>query len=175
VASVVRYGVRWDPEEEAWVLPIRSLAGDVWGYQTKSAEQVLNHPPGCPKSRTLFGLDIAMESGLDDYIVLVESPLDVVYLDNLGYPAVASFGATVSNHQLRLLVSYFGAIVLALDNDGAGRAETKRVLASHWCRQLPFEVLNYSRTQAKDPGEMSEDTFERAMETAIFATHWEPV
>jgi DNA primase len=173
--SVERYGLRWDRGEEAWVLPIRSPDGAVWGFQTKSATRVLNHPPGCRKSKTLFGLDLAIESQFTEYIILVESPLDVVYLDELGWASVASFGAAVSDEQLRLTVSQFQCIVLALDNDRAGKDETKRILATHWARQRPFEVLNYDKVAGKDPGEMSEDEMTTAMETATMSVFWEGV
>jgi hypothetical protein len=166
--SVSRYGVRWDREDNAWVLPIRGPGGLVWGYQTKSSERVLNHPSGVRKSRTLFGLDILLEQPVEyrDYVLLVESPLDCVYLDGFGYPAVASFGCAVSDQQIRLLVRDFARTVLALDNDDAGRREITRLLKTNWPTRQPIEILNYGNVVGKDPGEMSEPEIETALETA---------
>jgi len=166
--SVDHYGVRWDQEASAWVLPIRGPTGDVWGFQTKSDDRVLNHPSGVRKSRTLFGLDVLIElpPAFRDYVILVESPLDVVYVDGWGYPAVSSFGCTVSDRQLRLLIQYFDRFILALDNDDAGRREMKRILKTDWAKRRPVEVLNYRRTTGKDPGEMDEAEFLKAVQTA---------
>jgi hypothetical protein len=166
--SVDRYGVRWDLDDKAWVLPIRGPYGDVWGYQTKSENRVLNHPSGVHKSRTLFGLDLLVEQppAFRDYVILVESPLDVVYVDGWGYPAVSSFGVVVSDRQLRLLTRFFDRFILALDNDDAGKREMRRLVKSNWAKQRPIEVLNYRRASGKDPGEMDEAQFVRAVETS---------
>jgi DNA primase len=179
-AAVTRYGVRWDEHDSAWVLPIRGPLGDLWGYQTKSPTRVLNHPPGVQKSTTLFGLDLLVEEKLywhlapapsDDYVVLVESPLDVIRLDGLGYPAVSSFGALVSDDQLRLILRYFTSMILALDNDETGRRETDRILAAGWHRRVSTEILSYAHTKAKDVGDMTDDEVETAIEQAHLAVY----
>jgi hypothetical protein len=166
--SVDRYGVRWDAEEPAWMLPIFGPSGHLWGYQTKSSDRVRNYPPGIKKSHTLFGLNLLAGSSS---VMLVESPLDVVYLDGLGYPAVASFGASVSDHQMRLLVAQASDIILALDNDQAGQAETHRLVAQKWHHRLGIEVFNYP-DKGKDPGELSLPQIEAGIANADLAAFW---
>lgn len=167
--SIKRFRVQWDYEESAWVLPICGPAGDVWGWQIKTVEYVRNRPPGIRKSRTLFGIDIPRR---DTSVVLVESPLDAVYLDGLGYPAMASFGAAVSDMQMRLVLERFDELTLALDNDKAGRSETERLLAEHWHHRLPIHVFNYRSITAKDPGECKPNQVHAAMSDATLAAFW---
>ena len=174
-AAATRHGLLWDTGESAWVLPIRAPDGALMGYQTKSPTRVLNHPPGMRKSRTLFGLDFLLEGRTPgrtgDYVILVESPLDVVRLDGMGYPAVSSFGAGVSDDQLRLLIRYFDSLLLGLDNDRAGQTETERILAEGWHRRMPTEILSYEHTKAKDVGEMTDDEIELAVENAHLSVY----
>jgi DNA primase len=65
----------------------------------------------------LFNLHRTKTSGT---VYLVESSFDAIRLDQIGFPAVATLGANVSNSQIRLLEKYFNNVVLIADNDDAG-------------------------------------------------------
>lgn len=69
-----------------------------------------------PKQQTLFGYDIPKTI----CPVVVESALTVVRLYDAGHHAVATFGASVSDIQTRLLTA-FPAVILSYDNDSAGQ------------------------------------------------------
>jgi DNA primase len=166
-----RYGVRFDPEDYAWILPIHSPAGALWGYQRKGPEFTRNFPPGIKKSKTLFGLTVD-KAPRHFGLLLVESPLDCVYLNGLNVPAVASYGAAVSDQQLRLLVEHADKVVLALDNDKTGIAATRRILAEKWHHRLPMTVFNYQHASGKDPGECSAEEVYEGVQTAILAAYW---
>jgi hypothetical protein len=147
------YQLRFDPEKKCQVIPIRSPEGQLWGWQRRwTGSIVRNWPAEIPKSQTLFGFHV-VES---DRVALVESPLDVVRLHQVGIPAVASFGAGVSNRQVELLARNFGVVVLALDNDPPGLETTNRL-----ARQLKLRTgvvrWDYSGTKAKDPGDYGSD------------------
>jgi DNA primase len=71
-----------------------------------------------PKRVTLFGWDQVQDS--KQPIVIVESVPTVLYLASLNIPAVATFGATVSKEQMKMLRSCQQGVVLAQDNDTAG-------------------------------------------------------
>jgi DNA primase len=71
-----------------------------------------------PKKTTLYGLDLAIQ--YDKPIVVVESVPTVLYLASLDIPAVATFGATVSQEQMKYLRRWQPGIILAQDNDQAG-------------------------------------------------------
>jgi DNA primase len=165
---VKRYGLRWDCEEAAWVIPILSPTGEKWGWQTKAVDGIRNHPPGIKKGLTLFGLDVLRAAKA----VLVESPLDAAYLDTLGVPAVAAFGAQVSDQQMKLLIERLDALVVALDNDKAGIRETRRLLEEKWHHRIPLSVFNYTGMEGKDPGELSPAEVRQGLDAAILASFW---
>jgi DNA primase len=167
--AVLRYQVRWSREDLGWVFPINSPEGDLWGWQIKAPTFVRNHPPGIRKSKTLFGLHVLRS---DVYVTLVESPLDAMYLDSLGYPAVASFGATVSDNQMRLIIERVDELILCLDNDDAGRAATKRLLDEKWHHRLPVQIFNYAELEGKDPGELTPGQIEAGMADSTIAAFW---
>lgn len=166
--SADRFAVRWDYENSAWVLPISGPGGALWGYQFKAADYVRNKPPGVKKSRTLFGLTSLQA----DRAILVESPLDAVYLDSLGYPSVASFGANVSDIQMRLLMERCDEIMLALDNDMAGIKETRRLLKMGWHHRISITVFHYVRGRDKDPGECTAMEVHAGVKHAVLAAFW---
>lgn len=172
--AVKRFGVRWDHEESGWILPIHGPSGDLWGWQIKTAEYVRNRPPGIRKSLTLFGVEIRHDSTC---VVLVESPLDAMYLDGLGYPAMATFGAAISDTQMRLVIERFDELILALDNDKAGRGETDRLIALRWHHRLPIRVFNYwdgktKDPKMKDPGECTPEQVHIGIKWAELAAFW---
>lgn len=168
--SADAFGLRWDLEDSAWVLPITGPGGEPWGYQLKSDEYVRNRPPGVKKSRTLFGLHVLV----GPTVILVESPLDACYLHSLGFPAVASFGANVSDIQMRLLMDRCDKIVLALDNDSAGIGEMRRLIDQHWHhRKISMAVFDYRRKSRKDPGECSALEVRIGVERATMAAWWQ--
>lgn len=147
------FQVRFDREQRCWVLPIRSPRGSLWGWQQKQQGRVYNWPKEVKKSDTLFGFHLA-ES---DRVALVESPLDVVRLHQAGVPAVASFGAAVSNRQVELLARNFGVVVLALDNDSAGLEATGR-LERQLKKRTGVVRWDYSNLgKGKDPGDYGSD------------------
>jgi hypothetical protein len=49
------YGVRWNPDDDAWIIPIMSPLGEMLGWQSKSDRFVRNYPKGIKKSNSLFG------------------------------------------------------------------------------------------------------------------------
>lgn len=162
--SCAAYGVLWEPKGNRWILPIRDYpSGELTGWQEKGRRVVRNRPTGVKKSHTLFGAH--MLTG--DTAVLVESPLDAVLLHSLGITgAVASYGALVSDAQMRIIKRRSKTLILALDNDAAGRA-ARDALYTRWRpRGIPILYFSYSGTSGKDPGEMQPDEIRRAVSTA---------
>jgi hypothetical protein len=149
-----RYGVRWDKEKKAIIVPILSPLGELRGWQAKKSGWVRNLPEGVQKHTTLFGIERAHAPTA----ILVESPLDVVRFhsvyEGLDYSCVSSFGANISKEQGRLLAK-FDIVVLALDNDEAGRAETKRIVKQDLI-DTRRRYWQYSDKDPKDIGEMTD-------------------
>ncbi len=143
--SADRFGIRW--RDRSFVLPVTDRRGRVLGFQSKSHGRYWV-TAGTPMKSTLFGLHHAT----DDRVVVVESPLDVVVLADLGFCAIATFGVPVTDAQCELLRS-FKRVVLALDNDDAGIRGTLRVIA----RMRRVEAVDYRAlsTYRKDIGELT--------------------
>lgn len=158
--AVATFGIRWDPKERSWVLPIRTPEGTLMGAQYRQKGVVLNRPDGMEKSVTLFGLPEMMHY---NRVTLVESPLDAVRLFGLGIPAVSSFGAWVSPQQVQLLARNFGTVVLAMDNDAAGRqamAHTAQQLRRRGTAAVPYRydgLRDGNGRKAKDVGDVELD------------------
>ncbi|MFC9505382.1 toprim domain-containing protein [Streptomyces sp. NPDC057002] len=149
------FGVLWSPTSKHWILPIRNpMTGELWGWQEKGKRFFRNYPQGIFKSRTLFG-DLTWRGTT---ALLLESPLDAVRAHALGIDgAFASFGAHVSEAQMRLLKDRCTTLVLALDNDTAGLASRDRLYARWRPRGLAMKFLSYSGISAKDLGDMSDE------------------
>lgn len=72
-----------------------------------------------PREETLFNYEAVYFS--DNPIVVAESVPTVLFLASLGIPAISTFGSNVSSGQIRLLRKCQQGLVLAPDNDSAGR------------------------------------------------------
>lgn len=152
--GAARYGLLWDAESGGFVLPIRDARGNLLGYQYKRGRFVRNRPRGIAKASTLFGAAV-FEGGT---AILVESPLDCARIWAAGYPgALASFGALVSDAQIDLLVALADRVVIALDDDEAGRLAAESVHARLRGR-VEVRFFRYPPREAKDPGDL--DDFE---------------
>lgn len=152
--ACAEFGVLWQPDKRHWILPIRDPAtGELWGWQEKGKRFFRNYPAGVPKSRTLFG-DLTWHGRV---ALLLESPLDAVRARSLGIQgAFASFGAHVSEAQMRLLKERCTTLVMGLDNDAAGRTSRDRLYARWRPRGLAMKFLDYRGIAAKDLGDMTD-------------------
>lgn len=160
--AVNKHGVRWDTKNEAWILPIRNpIDGSLWGWQEKGARGRFfkNQPAGVKKSKTVFGIEIL---NYTNELVVVESPLDAVRLTGLGYIAISTFGAIISEDQAKLMRNSV-KIVAAFDNDKAGHTanEQMRGFARKYGMELSY--FNYKGIDVKDVGDMTEEEIERGI------------
>lgn len=152
--ACAKYKVKWSEDLTSWITPIRNpddyrLLG--WQEKGQGNRYFKNRPTGLKKSSTLFGID-----QLDATMVVVESPLDVVRMASIGVTGgVATFGASVSEEQVKLM-RRAERLIIAMDNDDAGRKSSEVILKM--LRKLGMEAwfFNYSRTDAKDIGDMTE-------------------
>lgn len=165
-----RYGVRWDGDAKAWITPIVSSLGELKGWQAKKVGWVRNHPEGVQKSDTLFGI----ERFVAQTAVLVESPLDVVRLGSVfdRPQGLASFGAYVSDAQMNLLAAVASSVIIAMDNDDAGLASSKRLFKNLPNFRRGVRWFNYRGINAKDIGDMTADEIERGVLSSTVLPPW---
>lgn len=168
--ALERYSIRWDADREAWVLPIMSPLGELKGWQLKGSGWVRNYPKGVKSANSLFGFS-QMSSRT---AVLVESPLDVVRFAGVfsAPQAVATFGANVSDIQMRMLSMSVDRLVLAMDDDVAGWKSMKRLFSVLPTFRKGVWFFDYADSTAKDIGEMTSDEIELGVFRASLIPPW---
>jgi len=167
---VFRYGVRWNPDNKSWCIPIISPIGRLEGWQEKKSDWVRNYPIGVKKAQTLFGV----ERFKCRTAVLVESPLDIIRFASVyaNPQALASFGAWVSKEQMTLLTHVADSVIVAMDNDDPGIEACKRIYKSLPPPRKGIRWWDYSGTDAKDIGDMSDDEIVHGFENATVIPPW---
>lgn len=153
-SAVDAYGVRWDRERKCWVLPIRDQQGALMGAQFRQQGSFFNDPAGMARNAYIFGLSQMKDQ---DYVTVVESPLDAVRLYGLGIPAVSTLGAWVSDQQARLLARNFTRVYLAFDNDKAGQEANTRLFPQLRKMGVAPVMWYYANTTEKDVGDVVDD------------------
>lgn len=159
-AMAAWFEVRYDPERRCWAIPVHSPHGRLLGWQERQKGAVYNYPEGMVKSGALF----AIHRYDTDRLALVESPLDAVRLYQAGIPAVASYGAEVSDAQIELLARHCSEVYVAMDNpriDAAGKRATDKVL--RLLRKRTGAVPWHYEGRIKDIGECRTDDEIREM------------
>jgi DNA primase len=173
--AAAAYEVRWETAKSAWVTPIRdALTQEVMGLQIKGPDRYFrNLPGGVNKGSTLFGIEkLPAES-----VVLVESPLDVLRLYSLGYVGISTFGAAWSAEQMSLIIHNAESVIVAMDNDEAGRTQSLKMLGLNkkgfaGRRLIPFDYhirmkfFSYDGIDAKDVGDMTDEQIHQGISTA---------
>ena len=160
-----QFGILWDAKTSSWVLPLRDPeTNQLLGWQEKGTvnRTFYNRPIGLKKSTTLFGVQRLNGKTA----IVVESPLDCARLSSAGFEIpVAICGSSLSDQQVKLLRSV-DVIIAAFDNDAAGQKANKEMLA--WGKKYGFDLFffNYSQSNKKDPGEMTDEEITWAIENA---------
>ncbi len=128
VKTLRRWGFKYDPVSLSIVIPVLDLIGKKLVGVIRRAVPGSTLPakyffsPGFDKSKHLFGANFHPKNGIT---VLVEGPLDAIWLHQHGITtAVALMGVRCSATQQRLLASLGDTVILALDNNDAGRRGT---------------------------------------------------
>ena len=122
---------RWEcgiTGQDGLAFPVRDeLARSVgWAVRRKHGFPKYLYNPSLKKSRLLFGGHLINEAPL---MYVTEGPLDAMWLDQCGYPAVALLGAYLSKPQANLLQDLaVGEVVLCFDNDEAGQIGLEKAL-----------------------------------------------
>lgn len=163
--SANKYGILWDKENEAWILPIRDAESfTLMGWQEKGARGRFfrNQPVGVKKSKTMFGINVVSEN--EEWVV-VESPLDAVRLGALGYNGVATFGAILSEDQAKIM-RRASVIYAAFDNDEAGKKACEQMLGYARKYGIELKFFNYEGIDVKDIGDMIPSEVHRGLETS---------
>jgi hypothetical protein len=173
--SASTYGVLWDAVKRAWILPLREPHFmKLFGWQEKGTvdRTFFNRPSGLQKSKTLFGI----ENQDATTVIVVESPLDCLRIHAAGIPgAVAICGSSPSEEQIKL-IRYSSKVIAAFDNpslDKAGLKASREMLKWGRTYGLNLFYFNYSGSNKKDPGDMTNEEIRWGVDNAISALYGE--
>lgn len=149
-SSISKFNLGYSEKQDMVTIPIHSPEGMVIGFVGRSIEgKDFKNTPGLPKSKTLFNLHRVKAN---DKVYVVESSFDAIRLDQVGMPAVATLGATISKSQVELLEKYFNEIYLIADNDEAGKSMSKKMIDKLKSRVSIIQL----DTKYKDIGDMQD-------------------
>jgi DNA primase len=149
--SVNKFTLGYSEKQDMLTIPVHSPDGMVVGFVGRSVEgKEFKNTPGLPKSKLLFNLHRVKTA---DRVYIVESSFDVIRLDQVGLPAVATLGANVSNHQIDLLKKYFNNIIVVADNDDAGGNMKSKIIDKLGSRVNTIQLDN----KYKDIGDMPDE------------------
>ena len=148
--SVIKFDLGYSEKQGSVTIPVHSPDGMCIGFVARTIEgKDFKNTPGLPKSKTLFNLHRVKAN---DRVYVVESSFDAIRLDQVGMPAVATLGATISKSQVELLEKYFNEIYLIADNDEAGKSMSKKMIDKLKSR---VSIITLD-TKYKDIGDMQD-------------------
>jgi len=153
--SWAKFSLGYSEKQDMVTVPVHSPDGIPVGFVGRSIEgKEFKNTPGLPKAKTLFNLHRVKTA---DRVYVVESSFDAIRLDQVGFPAVATLGANVSNIQIELLQKYFNNILVIADNDEAGGNMKTKIVEKLGSR---VSVIKLDK-QYKDIGDMSDEEIKK--------------
>jgi len=170
---IQRFKLGWDPEADRVILP-HFWEDALVGWQSRriwsDGSQKYLSSPDFPKDRTIFNATDPLIYATDRPVVIVESMM-TVYAHCMSWPVVATFGAEITDAQLRLLQDY-RKIVTFFDNDLSGWKATERIRDTlDGTGPLVYSVDN-PYTDKTDAGDLPEEEFSRLVGEALYCTAW---
>ena len=151
VSSWSKFSLGYSEKQDMVTVPVHSPDGMPVGFVGRSIEgKEFKNTPGLPKAKTLFNLHRVKTA---DRVYVVESSFDAIRLDQVGFPAIATLGANVSNIQIELLQKYFNNIIVIADNDEAGGNMKTKIIEKLGSR---VSVIKLDK-QYKDIGDMADE------------------
>jgi DNA primase len=150
-----KFSLGYSEKQDMVTVPVHSPDGMPVGFVGRSIEgKEFKNTPGLPKAKTLFNLHRVKTA---DRVYVVESSFDAMRLDQVGFPAVATLGANVSNIQIELLQKYFNNIIVIADNDEAGGNMKDKIVEKLGSR---VSVITLDK-QYKDIGDMPDEEIKK--------------
>lgn len=165
VAFKTDRGTYWDRFRNRVMFPLHNSSGKVIGFtgrvlpghESENTGKYVNSPetPIFSKSKLLFGFWKTKAAIREmSTAVLVEGQMDFLmsYQDGI-INAVATSGTALTEDHLRVLRRLADNLVLAFDNDGAGRAAAERTIDAAAAFDFNVKVLPLTQ-DAKDPADI---------------------
>ena len=157
---IEQFDIGYDKSTDSITFPVRDKNGDCMFVARRQVKtKVFDIPKGVNKP--LYGM-YELSRVMPDKVYVCEGPFDCLRLWCNGKYAVAGFGCLFNNYQVKQLQDLpVRSIVLALDNDEAGRKATERL------KKLVTNKLIYTvelPEHRKDVGECTDDEIQNLTE-----------
>lgn len=175
-----RWQIGYEPELKGVAIPVKE-DGRLVGLVTRTLSGLPTKyvtSAGFIKSHYLFGIDHVDPSSTWTFVV--EGPLNAIWLNQYGYPAVAVMGVEISKEQQLKLSRRFSDLILAFDNDldkiasngvkikSPGKIATKKAI-----EQLKgFNISILPIPAGKDVQEMTKEEIDKAYSNKIPSWQW---
>ena len=157
---IEQFDIGYDKSTDSITFPVRDKNGDCMFVARRQVKtKVFDIPKGVNKP--LYGM-YELSRVMPDKVYVCEGPFDCLRLWCNSKYAVAGFGCLFNNYQVKQLQDLpVRSIVLALDNDEAGRKATERL------KKLVTNKLIYTvelPEHRKDVGECTDDEIQNLTE-----------
>ena len=157
---IEQFDIGYDKSTDSITFPVRDKNGDCMFVARRQVKtKVFDIPKGVNKP--LYGM-YELSRVMPDKVYVCEGPFDCLRLWCNGKYAVAGFGCLFNNYQVKQLQDLpVRSIVLALDNDEAGRKATERL------KKLVTNKLIYTvelPVGRKDVGECTDNEIQNLTE-----------
>jgi DNA primase len=151
--AIEHFKLGYDWHHQMPCYPMRAQNGTVLGIVYRNTTPIgpkYKYPYGVNKAHLLFNYD----SSASNSVVLVEGAVDAIACWEAGHRAFGIYGAQLHDEQIKLLQRVVRQrVVLAMDNDDAGRLATSKIAVQ--LGLIGFEVVrvDWSEVAAKDIAE----------------------
>ncbi len=156
VSKSEKTGKLYDRFRNRVMFPIINVKKEVIGFGGRALDEqgakYMNSPDTIVynKSRNLYGLNLAKQAKGTG--ILCEGNLDTITMHQFGFTgAVSTMGTALTEGQAKLLKRYFKDVVIAYDNDPAGKSATDRAIPILTKEGIDVRVIQL--VDAKDPDE----------------------
>ena len=183
LSSRNKNGEIYDKFRNRIMFPIFDVYGNVIAFGGRviddSQPKYLNSQESAvySKGKHLYGLNFAKKTS-NDFFILVEGYMDVVVMCQEGIDSfIASLGTALTLQQARLAARYDKKIIIAYDNDEAGKNATLRAIETF--SGIGTEPLILMLEGAKDPDEYVRkngiEDFKRKLQKALTAVEFKVI
>lgn len=162
------FDIGYSEVKRSVTVPMHTDIGMPIGLIARSVDQKKFHNSvGLPKSATAWNMHRAKHGG--GTLIITEASFDAMRVHQAGYPnVVALLGGSLSRRIIRQLERYATTIIIATDNDEAGRALGKSIQDKvkakiMWAASGP-EIYPHD---AKDMSDLTDDEIRHVLSHAV--------
>lgn len=172
--SINYFELGYSEKQDMVTVPLHSPDGMPVGIIGRSIEgKRFKNSDNLPRSLTMFNLHRAKK--LSATIIVCESSFDAIRIHQAGYPnVVATLGGGISKENVQNLNRYSSSIIIATDNDEAGRKLGKEIankLSNKNISWASFEDGIIYPHGAKDVGDLTDEEIKQSIKNSI--SHFE--